>query len=499
MIQPEASNTRHTIPRWNTINTSIALGEMDSYAIRPKSLNQNRKNELDLLLGEWEHEQSLPLAVEIISANRFVESNVDISNVLTFIKNLESAGTKLPLLVQELIDKENETTVERMLPLNYRESISRTKKALAQFPRNPLMWSELGREYLVSGEIKKSEKAMHVALSLAPNDRTIVRSVARLYIHTGELDKARYYLDNCDLVNIDPWILASEIALLNQMGKSSRLVKRGREMLLNQNYSPLALSELASELSTMDFSSGNSKQGKRKIQIVQNHLHENAFAQLVWVNKNVYNLSHLIAEAPSPSCNFEAIAKSHYFMGEWNKAFQYTGKWLEYQPFSREPALLGSYIAADLIGDVKKAHEAICCGLKSNPNDSTVVNNYIYISILMSNFSTAQEYMKKASAQFDISADVLLTATNGLLLYRTGYPDAGLEKYKEAVAIADKQKDDVLQCRAAIYLAREEKRVGHDISPWIKYIDKYSKEAFFSDCIPLLEAFNLFDGYSYLL
>ena len=495
MIQPETSNTRHTIPRWNAINTSVVLGEMDSYTIMPKILNQSRKSDLELLLDEWDHNQSLPLAVEIVSANRFIESNIDISNVLQFIANLESSGTKLPALVKDLIVEEGDSTVERILPLNYRENINKTKKALAQFPRNPLMWSELGREYLVSGEIKKSEKALHIALNLAPNNRTIVRAVARLYIHTGDLDKARYYLDNCDLVNVDPWVLASEIALLNQMKKSSRLIKRGREMLLNQSYSPLALSELASELSTMDFASGNSKQGKRKLQIVQNHLHENAYAQLIWVSKNVYNLSPLIAEVPSPSCNFEAIAKSNYFMGKWDKAFQYAGKWLEYQPFSRKPALLGSYIAADLIGDIKKAYDAIYCGLKSNPNDSAIVNNYIYISILMNDFSTAQSYMKKASAQFDISADVLLTATNGLLLYRTGHPEAGLAKYKEAIAIANRQNNDVLQCKAVIYLAREEKRIGHDISSWIRYINKYSKESFFSDCIPLLDAFNLLDGH----
>lgn len=491
MIQPGIPNTRHTIPRWNAINTSFALGEMDSYNTTPKNPIQNQTAALEKLLDEWKREKSLPLAVEIISTSKFVGDNIDISDIRCYIANLKSSGIDLPVLVKQLICEQDDSMPERVMPLNYRNNISNTKKELIQFPRNPLMWNELAREYLVSGQIYKSEKAMQIALGLAPDNRTIIRSAARLYIHIGDFDKARHYLDNCDLIRVDPWILASEIALMNQMNKSSRFIKRGREMLLSQSYSPLALSELASELSTMDFSAGNSKQGKRKLQIVQDHLHENAFAQLVWVNKNIYDLSSVISEAPSPSCNYEAIAKTCYFMGAWNETLQFAGEWLEYQPFSREPVLLSSYVAADLVGDLSKAKEAIQCGLMSNPDDSSIVNNYIYISILMNDFPTAEAYMKKANAQFNVPENVLLTATDGLLLYRTGHPDIGLSKYKEALAIASNQNDNFLQCKAAIYLAREEKRIGHDISSLLKYIDGYSKKDFFRDCIPLIDAFEL--------
>ena len=491
MIQPGISNIRHTIPRWNTTNTSIALGEMDSYNTAPKETIQDQTVVLEKLLDEWKQEKSLPLAVEIISTSKFAGDSIDISDIKYYITNLKSSGIDLPVLVKRLICEPDDLMPESAMPLNYRNNINNTKKELIQFPRNPLMWNELAREYLVSGQIKKSEKAMQIALGLAPDNRTIIRSAARLYIHIGDLDKARHYLDNCNLIHVDPWVLASEIALMNQMNKSSRFIKCGREMLLSQSYSPLALSELASELSTMDFSAGNSKQGKRKLQIVQNHLHENAFAQLVWVNKNVYDLSSVISEAPSPSCNYEAIAKICYFTGMWNEALRFAGEWLKYQPFSREPALLCSYVAADLVGDLPKAKEAIQYGLMSNSDDSSIVNNFIYISILMNDFPTAEAYMKKAYTQFNVPANVLLTATDGLLSYRTGHPDIGLLKYKEALSIASDQNDDFLQCTAAIYLAREEKQIGHDISFWLKYIDGYSKKNFFRDCIPLITAFEL--------
>lgn len=493
MIQPGMSDTRHTLPRWNALDTSMALGEMDSYRSTPKNPLQYSDVQLEQLLSEWRYEKNLPLAIEIITASKFTKTPIDISDVRNYVMRLKLDGTVLPVLVQQFICEESNSPLERVMPLNYRDNIRKTKKALVQFPRNPLMWSELAREYLVSGQVNKSKRAMQIALGLAPDNRTVIRSAARLYIHLEDFDRARHYLDNCNLINVDPWILASEIAVMNQMKRSSRLVKRGREMLLSQNYSPLALSELASELSTMDFSAGNSKQGKRKLQIVQDNLHENAFAQLVWINKNVYNLSSMISEAPSPSCNYEAIAKSCYFKCAWNETLQYAGEWLEYQPFSREPALLSSYIAADLVGDIPKASEAIQCGLISNPDDSSIINNYIYVSVLKNDFSTADVYMKKAHTQFDVPSNVSLTATNGLLLYRTGHPNIGLSKYKEAIAIATSQNDDILQCKAAIYLAREEKRIGRDISYWLKYIDRFAKKEFFNDCLPLIEAFKLRD------
>lgn len=493
MIQPGMSGARHTIPRWNALNTSMILGEMDSYSVAPKNPIQNCETELEQLLSEWKHEKNLPLAIEIISASKFSESDINISDVRDYIVRLKLDGVNLPDLVQQFIDEKSDSLPRRELPLNYHDSIKKTKISLAQFPRNPLMWSELAREYLISGQINKSKRAIQIALGLAPDNRTVVRSAARLYIHLGDFDRARYHLNKSNLVNVDPWILASEIAVMNQMGKSSRKINRGREMLLSQNYSPLALSELASELSTMDFSAGNSKQGKRKLQIVQDHLHENAFAQIVWINEHVYNLSSLISKAPSPSCNYEAIARACFFDGVWDKTLEYAGEWLEYQPFSREPALLSSYIAADLVGDISKADQAIRCGLISNPDDSAIVNNYIYVSILRNDFGEAEAYMKKAYVQFDVPSNVSLTATNGLLLYRTGHPDMGLEKYKEAIAIAASKNDDILQCKAAIYLAREEKRLGHDITSWLRYIDKYSKKDFFNDCLPLIDAFKLRD------
>lgn len=131
------------------------------------------------------------------------------------------------------------------------------------------------------------------------------------------------------------------------------------------------------------------------------------------------------------------------------------------------------------------------CGVKSNPFDSDIINNYIYILTLLGDYDTAKQQMDRAETLFSVDDDISLTATRGLLFYRTGQPELGLKQYSRAMEIALYQKDEVLSCRVAIYLAREEQRIGHDITPWLSIINQSIKETFFDELRPLIEAFGL--------
>lgn len=490
MIQAEVQSERHAIPRWSRIRTSISLGEMDSYKKRePPKRYPSASDNLQKLLDEWHRNKNLPLAVEIISESRLTCSTVDIGEVAEYVKTLVRQNEKIPFLIRQFIGEEFEQNSE--MQLTFQDSIAQIRQSLNQFSSNPLLWVELARNYLILGLAEKSERALLTAITLAPNNRTVLRAIVRFFIHVGELDKAKFYLNKSPLVTRDPWILASEIALSNNMGKTSKNIKLGRDLLLCEDIAPIALSELASELSTMDFIAGNNKQGKKKLSIVRNSMHENAFAQLIWINNNVYNINSIITDSISPKCNYEAQARAYYSDGDWKNALESSGNWLEYQPFSRDPALLSSYIAADFLGDLDKAKDAIMCGIKSNPNDISIVNNDIYISILRGDYKNAEIKLKKAEQQFDIGSSIILTATKGLYFYRTGNPCAGHAQYKDAIKLAEELKNEHMSCKAAIYLAREEKRVGNNINSLLNYIDKHIKAPHRNECNALIQSFNL--------
>ena len=483
MIQNTTLQERHTLPRWNSLANAKKIGELSPVKVSSGTLHIPEEYDLDNLLQQWNEEKNLPLAVEIISAAMLSSRQDDISAVEDFAR---SAVTNLsddnPLLAEFLLDT---ISTPSYLVNEHHVRVERLKKALIEYPQNSLLWSELSREYTILGQEKKSARAIHIAHSLAPENRLILRSLARFYSHSGDPEKAIFYLQRSPILKEDPWVLSSEIALCNETGRTSKNIKLGQRMLANTNFQPLALSELASELGTMDFFSGNSKQGKRKFEIATRNPHENAVAQITWVHKNAHDVSSIISAIPETAFNFEAETRRLFYAQDWNNSLHYAGLWQEYQPFSREPAMHASFIATEFLMDYKKAEEMIDYGLTSNPNDAGLLNNYIYLLILSGNLTRAESELARADKLAPQSDDIALTATKGLWYYRTGIPELGKLFYQKAIETARREKNTDSWYRATLCLAREEKRCRNPISELIKQIEdpKYASLRKFYDTL----------------
>lgn len=460
MIQSGNQKERHALPRWSSLNTAKELGEMSPTKEKAISSSGLDDRELVELLGEWKQEKSLPLAVEIISAAKLSMSDEDISEVLIYARNAAAEIKESnPLLKELLFDSENSNVCKTDA---HQICIANIKKSLVAQPRNPLLWSELSREYTIMGQEKKSERAIHIAYNLAPENRTVLRAIARFYAHNGDVGQALFYLRNSALLKTDPWIVSSEIAFSNEMGRTSPNIKLGQRMVLDKKYHPLAISELASELGTMDFVAGNSKQGKRKLELATQFPHENAIAQITWINKNACNVESIMRSIPDTSCNFEAETRWYYDAQEWEKALELANLWQEYQPFSREPAMVSSFVATDFLMDYQKAEITLCRGLNSNPTDYRLLNNYVYVLALSGQLDKANDAFLRAE-KYSPDDYIPLIATAGLLNYRQGNVELGKAFYLKAIDTS-KQKNSIdLVYRATLCFAREEKRCGHPV------------------------------------
>lgn len=468
MIQAGNQTERHVLPRWSSIKTATKLGELTPAKIAQQNAVSSN-DELSELLNQWKYEKNLPLAIEIISTARLWQSDEDLLEIEQYAKKAVSGMSHIPDLLKELLfDK-----AERSSPdiLSHDIYIRQTKERLLKYPRNPLLWTELSREYTIMGQRDKGEKAIQVAHNLAPDNRTVIRSLARFYTHIGDLDRALLYLRKSPLVKTDPWVLSAEIALSNEVKRTSRNVKIAQSMILDANFHPLSLSELSSELGTMDFSAGNSKKGKRKFEIAILNPYENAVAQIVWVNKNAYNVESLIQEIPATECNFEANARLAFDSHEWKSALNVAGLWQEYQPFSREPAMLSSFLATDFLMDYATAISSLSCSLISNPNDCNLLNNYAYALILNNRLPEATRIYARANKLCPSKDNIPLIATGGLLHYRKGETAEGKREYLNAIELAKKKGDYDLVYRANLCLAREERRIGHSIDDLVKQIE----------------------------
>src|SRR6185295_6008504 len=86
-------------------------------------------------------------------------------------------------------------------------------------PRNAFVWSDLARLYVLVGLRDQAERAMQVALSLAPFDRFIVRSAARFFLHSSNPDRSLQILRRNERTKLDPWLMAAELAFSSVVNK----------------------------------------------------------------------------------------------------------------------------------------------------------------------------------------------------------------------------------------------------------------------------------------
>lgn len=470
MIFEGTQKERHTVPRWNSIKTAENLGELSSHLVTKENKHNAFCDVLDELLIEWNKERSLPLAIEIISYVKLSGNTTNISEVIDYACRTISQLDAIPPLLNEFLREEPSGNSYAVLD-THEISIEKIKKSLINYPRNPLLWCELAREYTILGQYSKSEKAIKVAYGLAPANRIILRSISRYYVHIGDIERALKYLRNSPILNTDPWILSAEIAISNKLGRTSKNIKLARNMLLSDKYSPLSISELASELGTMDFISGNSKQGKKKIELASIQPFENAVAQIAWINKNVFELNNIILKMPSPECSYEANTRWCYEAQQWETAAAFSGLWQEYQPFSKEPAMTSSFIFSEYLGDYEKAKTTLICGLKSNPNDINLLNNYAYSLILNNELHEARTNLEAAIKTCKDDYNIPLIATEGLFAYRTGDEEYGRLRYLQAIELAKRMNDQDVLYRAILCFAREEKIQGNSIDGLLAEIE----------------------------
>jgi hypothetical protein len=92
---------------------------------------------------------------------------------------------------------------------------------------------------------------MDVALRLAPDDRFILRSAARLLVHVGDSDGALEVLRHSDRTKIDPWLSAAEISIASTADRPSRFAKSAAHIVTGDRFPARQTTELASALATL--------------------------------------------------------------------------------------------------------------------------------------------------------------------------------------------------------------------------------------------------------
>src|SRR5207249_5632885 len=175
-------------------------------------------------------------------------------------------------------------------PLDRYPRIAALRGRLKKDPRQALAWANLALEYASLGLRDKAKRAMNAGLSLAPSNRFLLRSAARLRLHLNEPEEARALLLRQPKTRHDPWLLSAEIAIATVLGKPSRLIRDGREMVEGAEFAPAHLAELASALGTVELLSGKTKAARKLFHRSLEAPTDNSVAQAVWASRELGSL-----------------------------------------------------------------------------------------------------------------------------------------------------------------------------------------------------------------
>lgn len=298
---------------------------------------------------------------------------------------------------------------------------------------------------------------MRVALAIAPENRFILRSAARLMLHQGEGKQAHRLLTDAQCVQYDPWVLSAEIATAAALGRTSKYIKHARKILEAGRFSPFHISELASAIGTLEAATGNRKSSRQLISQSLQQPSENAVAQAAWLSRKSGIVTSTVMDV---SRSAEAIAWQTFRGADWDRSLSGTQEWHADQPFSSRPAIHGSHLASTVFQNYDLAIVFAQNGLLSNPDDICLYNNLAFALAHQGDIERAAKAMSKIDMRnLSPSHAIYVAATLGLIEFRSGRPDQGRALYRRALQVARAIKDETGKL-AEVYLAFEELRIA---------------------------------------
>ena len=477
---------RSVFPRWRDYKSTTKSGDLKPTYILP--IRKFKETDIEAKLNEWNEHHDIGNAVDIL-ISAFNLGLTELSKEATnyIIKNKKV----IPPGLRRIINSVNgETLIETEIPphdfnresinKHFQDQISKYRSRLNNYPNNPISWVELARFHAIVNNIEKAERALKVAYYLAPENRYVLRSLARFYLHDFRPDQALYYLRKSQTVKYDPWLLSTHIAVNYQLNKGSHFAKTGLKLIESSKFSPFDTTELSSVLGTLELYSGTFKGARKLFNGSLVSPNDNSVAQASWASKHLTGLTLQKENFLLPSA-YEARALEYFSEGKYEEALSEGIQWLLDEPFASRPARLSTHLASTYLEDYNLATEIARFALQIAPNNFDLLNNLVFTLCLNNNTQEAEKlYSKIAYDGLNSKEQIIYTATNGLMNYRKGNYQEGRILYHRALEMAGVLKDDIIYRLAMANYLREESLHNPnallEIQPLLENLKQNSKE-----------------------
>lgn len=459
------SESRQVIPRWHTYPVArwLGLAQATVQSGPPHAPTQDFVEKIQA----WRNQPNPLYASDLVGSALSINqvNSRDATDAAQYI--LEHDRTS-PSSVVELANAYLRQVNRKALPLpniilpeqtaKFHEAIASLKGRVRAYPRNPILWMELAFYYSAIGQKLSAEKAVNVAISLNKENRYLLRSGSRFFMHMGLAEQGLELIRRSESGRHDPWLVAAEIAISNTLGLAPKRINRGRELLASSRIDKFHLSELASALGTLELENGAIKKGKRLFTLALEDPTENSLAQAAHLSDVLGETARHIGTKHLAN-SFEAETSLKFYQDEdYRGALEAAKKWFAYQPFSSRPALSGSYIAAVTLDDHEEAIRITKMGLLSSPNDVMLRNNLAFSLASLNRPGEAREALSHIKeSDLEKRELAVVTATKALVDFRIGNLKAARKLYADSIAGFKQVNDARAEIMARFFWTREER------------------------------------------
>ena len=292
-----------------------------------------------------------------------------------------------------------------------------------------------------------------MALQLAPNNRHVLRSACRLYLHFEDPGKAYDIVARCEAVRTDPWLMAAELSVAEVAERRPKYFGRGRDLVDDGATSPSQFTELAGAVGTLELIAGRRRKARDYFRKSVIEPTGNALAQAEWASPSFGNellkQSYFVEGREIE----EAIALQHLNKKEFRSVPDACDAWARTEPYAVRPFELGSSVSA-LIQDYERTVGMAKGGLRVHPKSDILLNNYAFAMANLGELDEASRILDRIGSR-DGTAWVVSEANRGLVAMRRGEHDWGVALYKKAINEFRRRGHSAGADIASVYLARE--------------------------------------------
>ena len=452
---------RRVVPRWRaswiTAQTPEARARKPSDTTSQAAEISNKQMELDLT-------PTVPIAAELmfLASEGGDDEAARLGASLIVENEGKISASRLVATAKRILEGSDLA----MTPAPIHDFVRESRKLLALDFRNPVLLIDVARDLTARGHDKAALRYVRTAVALAPQSRFVVRAAARYFLHIGDHDQAHEVLRRSTILNTDPWVQASEIAVATVRGRTSPNARRAIRALASKDAIGAELSELASAVGTVEMNEGADKKARQLFAKSLASPTDNSVAQAEWAAARLKLV--VDAAALKTPFSFEANSNNAYRRLQVSDAIAFAKEWADDEPFASRPldALTYMYCLEERFAEAREsALRAI--RLEGKETGSSQLN-LLFVRIQQGELDGAHtDLLRLAMRPESKPHAVHIYADAGALAYATNEFELGQYYYQKAIKLARAKGSTSEEALARAYFARAASKHGDPSAPMI--------------------------------